>query len=290
MYDDYGTLGAGSLLAFAAVIGVISLILSLGIYVIGSIFFMKIFDKAGVQGKWRAWVPIYNLMVFAKLGDLSPWLVLIGIGAGLVLSWIPVIGPLFGIATFVVLVLAAWRVGLKLQKGAGWVVLYAAGALTGGITTLIWLGINAFDQSRWNPAIAPAPWGGNGFMGDRTVWDGIPSQPSAAPAAPGYGAPYGQPQGYGQPQAPGYGQPAQPGYGAPAAPGAPVPPPAPGYGAPAAPPAPPAPPVPPAPPTQAAPVVDPEPPAAPSIDFGQPPQQPGAGAPEQGENPTPPPA
>ena len=43
-------------------------------YVLTSFFLMRIFDKAGVQGKWRAWVPVYNGMIFLKLGDLSPWL------------------------------------------------------------------------------------------------------------------------------------------------------------------------------------------------------------------------
>ena len=52
-------------------------------YVIASFFLMKIFEKAGVQGKWRAWVPVYNGLIFAKLGDLSPWAMLIAIGFGL---------------------------------------------------------------------------------------------------------------------------------------------------------------------------------------------------------------
>ena len=33
---------------------------------------MRIFEKAGVQGKWRAWVPVYNTLMLAKLGDLNP--------------------------------------------------------------------------------------------------------------------------------------------------------------------------------------------------------------------------
>ena len=45
-------------------------------YVLGSWFLMKIFDKAGVQGRWRAWVPVYNTDDLLKLGDLNPWLVL----------------------------------------------------------------------------------------------------------------------------------------------------------------------------------------------------------------------
>ncbi|MGB4135824.1 MAG: DUF5684 domain-containing protein, partial [Microbacterium sp.] len=174
-------------------------------YIITSIFLMKIFDKAGVQGRWRAWVPIYNAMIFLKLGDLNPWLLLIGAGASAVLAWVPVIGPLIGAASLVLMAVAAWRVGLKLQKDAVWVILYV-------FLSIVWLGIAAFDRSRWNPQIVPAPWASNGFLADRTVWDGVPVQVAAASPAPGYGAP----QGYGAPTGPG----GAPAYGAPPAYGA----------------------------------------------------------------------
>jgi hypothetical protein len=203
------------------------LIFAVGFYILSSIFLMKIFDKAGVQGRWRAWVPIYNFMVFSKLGDLSPWLILFAIGASIVLGWIPFIGQLIGLAAFVVTLLAAWRVGLKLQKEVVWLILYF-------FLSIVWLGINAFDKSRWNTAIPAAPWAGNGFLSDRTTWAGVPSQVPAGgfPAnpvtqpAPGYAPPPAPPAGYAPPPAP----PAPPaGYTPPAAaaPAAPsVPPPA----------------------------------------------------------------
>lgn len=254
--------------AFLAALLLIIPIVAVAIYVISALFLMKIFEKAGVQGKWRAWIPVYNSMIFLKLGDMSPWLILYGIGASLVLSWVPVIGQLFGVAVFVLMVIAAYRVGLKLGKGAGFAVLYAFGIVTAGITTLIWLGISAFDKSRWNAQIPVASWAGNAFFGDRTVWDGIPVQPSAA-AAPGYGAPqqgYGAPQpGYGAPQqpAPGYQPPAAPAT-PPAAPAAPATPPP----APSSPPA--APSTPQVPPTTPPPAAPPAPPAPPA-DPNQPP-------------------
>lgn len=187
-------------------------------YVLFAWFLMKIFEKAGVTGKWRAWVPVYNAMIFLKLGDLNPWLILIAIGGSVVLGWIPVIGQLIALAAFLLTMLAAWRVGLKLQKEVPWLILYF-------FLSIVWYGILAFDKSRWNPNIAPAPWAGNGFLSDRTVWEGVPAQPSGAPA------PGGAAQGYAQPAAPGYAPPTQP-YMPPATPS--VPP------AQAAPPAPPA--------------------------------------------------
>lgn len=250
-YDDYGVGYAGLLLAYSFVI----FLIAVAGYVLASLFYMKIFQKAGVQGGWRAWIPVYNMMIFFKLGDLSPWLVLYGIGGAALLTWIG-IGVIFSLALGVLSAIAAWRIGLKLQKDAVWVILYV-------FLSIVWLGINAFDKSRWNPNIQPASWAGNGFLADRTVWDGVPVQPSAAAPQQGYGAPQGYnapqgyappaPQGYAPPAQPGYAPPAQPGY-APPATGAPVPPPAPPttpQAPPAAPPAPPADPpaAPPAPPS-----------------------------------------
>ena len=170
-YSDTGSL------AILAALGFFFFLIAVAFYVIGSWFLMKIFDKAGVQGRWRAWVPVYNLLVFAKLGDLSPWVMLIAIAAGALLSGIPVLGVIIGLVPLAAGAMAAWRVGQKLQKETPWVILYI-------FLSIIWLGINAFDKSRWNPNIAPAPWASSGFFADRTVWQGIPVQPTAAAAPP----------------------------------------------------------------------------------------------------------
>jgi len=254
MYNDYYDNGAA--IAGLFVVFLISLLFALAFYVISSIFLMKIFEKAGVQGKWRAWVPVYNTMIFAKLGDISPWVVLIGIG----LSFIPYLNFLTGIALAVVLALAAWRVGLKLQKDAVWVVLFV-------LLSIVWYGINAFDKSRWNPNIVPAPWAGNSFLADSTVWDGVPVQPRPA-AGPGYGAPQGYDapqQGYAPPAPQGYAPPAQPGYAPPAQPG---------YAPPAAPSTTGAPPAAPSTPPTAPPTAPPAPPAAPPAAPQVPPTDP----------------
>jgi len=164
---DYSNSAAGLV---GLLIGLILwLIFAAGFYVLSSIFLMRIFAKAGVQGGWRAWVPVYNFMVFSKLGDFSPWLILIGMGGSIVLFWVPGLPWLLGVATFVLSMLAAWRVGLKLQKDVPWLILYF-------FLSIVWLGINAFDKSRWNPAVPPAPWAGNGFLADRTTWQGVPNQ------------------------------------------------------------------------------------------------------------------
>ncbi len=232
MYDDYD--GVGGLVALAILLPFI-LVFAIAGYVLTSWFLMKIFEKAGVQGKWRAWVPVYNTLTFVKLGDLNPWWLLILWGASAVLGWIPVIGPLIGLAAFLYMLLAAWRVGLKLQKEAVWLILFF-------FLSIVWLGINAFDKSRWNTAIPAAPWAGN-VLADNTTWSGVPNQvpaggfpanPATAPA--GYAPPagYQPPAGYTPPPAP------------PAAPAAPATPPPAAAEPPATPPPAAAPPAPPA--------------------------------------------
>lgn len=197
VYYPDSDLGPGGV-ALVATTLFFAFIFAVGAYILGSWFYMKIFEKAGVQGKWRAWVPVYNTLIFVKLGDLNPWWLVALWGGTIVLGWVPVLGWVIGIATFLYTLMAAWRVGLKLQKEAVWLILYF-------LLSIVWLGINAFDRSRWNTAIPAAPWAGN-FLADTTAWSGIPSQLPAGGFPPnpvsgayppaGYQAP---PQGYAPP-------------------------------------------------------------------------------------------
>ncbi|TFV83641.1 large exoprotein [Microbacterium sp. dk485] len=243
------------------------LIVAAAAYVVSSIFYAKLFAKAGVEGAWRGWVPFYRELIFVKLGDLNPWWLLVLIGAAFVLNLIPYIGVLIGwipsVAATVYFILAAYRIQTKLGKDAPWIILAI-------FLSLVWLGIMAFDRSRWTTAVAPAPWARN-FLADNTVWPGIPAQGAAGyapPAAPGYPAPggYPPPAGYGQPSG---GYPAPPAPGGYPAPGAPTPPPA---GAPTPPPAGPPTTPPPAAPPAATPPPAQEPPATPPAPPAEPPR------------------
>ena len=197
-YNDYGASDAASAAAFL-ILALFGFLFAIVGYLISAFLLSKVFEKAGVQGKWRAWVPVYNYLVLAKLGDLSPWVIL----ALVVASVIPILQYLSGLALFVAMIMVAYRVNAKF--GREWPILLLF--ILGPLGQWIWLGILAFGSNPWNPNIQPSPWA-NSFLADKTVWNGVPVQPgqpvSAAPAG-GPGAPtgYAPPaQPYAPPQAP----------------------------------------------------------------------------------------
>ncbi|MBP2436235.1 large exoprotein [Microbacterium amylolyticum] len=230
-FEPIGGYGYGYGAAFGAWIGALiltSLLPVIIMYVLWSLFAMKLFEKAGVQGKWRAWVPVYSQMVFYKLGDINPWLILIiGIpSAVLLVIWI---GSLGFIALSILTIMAIVRISQRAKGEAAWVAL--PGGLP-GLGTIVWLGIMAFTKTPWKADLEPAAWSQT-FLADKTQWEGVPSYAAGATQAGGYPQ---QPGGYTPPPAP----PAPPAGGpTPPPAGGPTPPPA---GGPAVPPAPPTPP------------------------------------------------
>jgi hypothetical protein len=193
MYDSYYDSSAVLGLYIASI--VVGLLFAVAVYIVGAIFLQKLFTKAGVEKPVVAWIPIYNVMIFVKLGDLNPFLYLIAIGGTIVLSWIPLIGQIIGLATAAVFVMAAYRVNQKLQKDP---ILFTVFAV---FLSIIWLGVIAFSKNPWNTAskpvegIAPVPappWSSVAFFMDTTTFGGVPAQgypvtpkptPPAAPAA-----------------------------------------------------------------------------------------------------------
>ncbi len=184
-YDDGGFAAFALFLVFLPLL----LLFALAGYIISSFLLMKVFEKAGVEGKWRAWVPVYNTLVASKLGDLSPWAYLIAAVGSAVLAGIPVIGWIIGLAGVAATVMFSYRLGLKFGKDWPYLLLW----LIPGVGYLIWLGILAFGSSPWNPSIRPSPWA-NTFLADKTVWNGIPVQPDQqvqGPPAGGGASPTG---------------------------------------------------------------------------------------------------
>jgi len=189
--NDYYPYATG---AYVAVL-VFWLIFVVALYVLSAIFLRKLFVKAGVANPNVAWIPVYNVLIFAKLGDVNPLAYLAAIGASAVLGWIPVLGFIIALAPAAVFVMAAYRVNQKLQKDPVAFTIFAA------LLSIIWLAVVAFGSGVWNTAskpvagvapVPPPPWQTVPFFMDTTTWGGVPFQgyaavpkaPAAPPAAP----------------------------------------------------------------------------------------------------------
>lgn len=158
-YNDYSTTEGFALFAFLAVYAFVLFIFAVAGYVISSIFMSMLFTKAGVDKKWRAWVPIYNTMIFLKLGDINPWYFFI--------SFIPFVG---NIAFLVLYVLAMYRINLKLGLNA------VGYTIFGFFLSLIWLIVVAVNKAQFNPAAVPPPSWYNNILKDNVRFNGVPNQ------------------------------------------------------------------------------------------------------------------
>lgn len=108
-------------------------------YVINAFLLSRIFKKAGVE-EWKAWVPIYNTWIMLELGDQKGWWAVV------------MLVPFVNIVALVFILIAAYNIGLKLEKEGVFVLL----AIFLPIVWLAWLG---FDKSTWKgakPAVAAA--------------------------------------------------------------------------------------------------------------------------------------
>lgn len=94
---------AGQVFGIATVVVAMLLVLA---YVYNSFFTQKIFKKTGTVPSWSAWVPIYGQWKFLEAGKQKWWLI-----------FVPVVNVIFTIV-------AAYRIGIELRKGGGYILLY----------------------------------------------------------------------------------------------------------------------------------------------------------------------
>lgn len=104
-------------------------------YAISAYLLSTVFRKAGIA-RWKAWVPFYNHYIFLEMGGFSGWWVLLNI-----LLPAQLFGWIAGLGFTVLLVVAAYRIGLDFQKPSkGWGVLYF-------LFPAVWCAIIGFDSS-----------------------------------------------------------------------------------------------------------------------------------------------
>ncbi|MEH3088987.1 MAG: DUF5684 domain-containing protein [Microbacterium arborescens] len=121
---------------------VLSTVLGAVLYVWTALALAGLFRKTGEE-PWQGWVPVLNVAAVLRLGGFSPWLVLVGL--------VPVLG---WIALYVLVVVAAHRVGRDFGAGPGMTVLAA-------LLFVVWASILGLGPARWRgrrPVVDPPPW------------------------------------------------------------------------------------------------------------------------------------
>lgn len=123
-----------------ALVALVATVPGLLVYVWTALALARVYAKLGLAG-WKAWVPIYNVVVFLGLGGFSGWLLL--------LFLIPVFGAIF---VYVAIVTAAHRINTAFGHGAGMTVLAA-------LVFPVWASVLGFGGAEPAPvrdAYAPA--------------------------------------------------------------------------------------------------------------------------------------
>lgn len=139
--NDYGNgydngAGFGFLFVFIGI--AIYLVVLVGVYVLFAWMLSRVFQKAGVE-RWKAWVPIYNTWVLLEMGGQMGWISILG--------FIPVVN----IVAVIFLCIAIYHLNAGFGKpGAGWLVLFI-------FLPLVWLIVQAFDSSYWDPRRMQVP-------------------------------------------------------------------------------------------------------------------------------------
>lgn len=123
--------------AAAAVMMAVLLPIIIISYVVQAIFLGMIFKKAG-EPAWKAWVPFLNTWKMLEIGGQKGWISL--------LLFVPIVQ----LVAIVFYYIAAYRIGLSLQK-EGWFVLLAI------FVPFVWLIWLAVDKSTWQGAKAASP-------------------------------------------------------------------------------------------------------------------------------------
>jgi hypothetical protein len=155
-YQSYSTYSSSSDLSPAVSAGLLIgyLVFLLVIYVVFSYFMGKLFKKAGEES-WKAWVPVYNQWVFLQLGGQQ--------GFWAILAFVPIIN----IVSVVITCIAAYQIGLNLQKEGWFILLYI-------FLSPVWIIWLALDSSTWKGVAAPA-----------AASAATPTPPPYQPSAPG---------------------------------------------------------------------------------------------------------
>jgi hypothetical protein len=123
-------------MGFALVFGIIFLVL----YIYMALALMATGKRLNYKKPWMAWVPIANLVMMADLAQMPWWPILL-----ILVSWIPFLGGLAGIAFAVFTIMWQWKICEKRNRPGWWPLLQMI-PIIGTLWGLIMWGILAWGK------------------------------------------------------------------------------------------------------------------------------------------------
>ncbi|MDE0545309.1 DUF5684 domain-containing protein [Microbacterium sp. C7(2022)] len=123
----------------SAVLGLVTFLLIVGVYVWTSLALGAVFRKSGDEA-WKAWVPIYNQVILLRLGGFSPLLLLL------------YLVPFFGAtAVWILQIVSCHTINRAFGLGGGMTVLAA-------LLFPVWATVLGFGSARWVGDTPPGAW------------------------------------------------------------------------------------------------------------------------------------
>ena len=116
-YTTTTTTADPGLLVFLGTMLWVSFLVAVVMYVLFALGLMKFFEKANKPG-WAAWVPVYNYYVMTEVAGVPMYWFWILV-AGILISWV----PLLGLVTLVASIFILYKFLERYGKGAGHTVL-----------------------------------------------------------------------------------------------------------------------------------------------------------------------
>lgn len=111
-------------------------------YVINSLLLSFLFKKTE-EKMWKAWVPFYNVWVFAEIAGWKGWVGLTASIASSALAWVPFLNFLIAVAAYIVMLLMALNIQKAMNKETIFILWWV-------FIPVVWYAILAFDRSEYD--------------------------------------------------------------------------------------------------------------------------------------------
>ena len=156
---ETATMLIGYLLTIFFFILMVTIALSIGLYVFVSLSYMTIAKKTKTKDPWLAWIPIANLYLIAKIAKMSAWPLLLLLSFLFIPVMIIFPEPILILTVFAILFISIiiltvftfiWHYKIyERREKPGWWIFLSLIPYAGGILHLVFLGIVAWNDEKY---------------------------------------------------------------------------------------------------------------------------------------------